>query len=235
MGCIKVSVGCARCYMYRMRKRLGMDPAIVVRSKTRFRHPQELRGPKKIFTCSLSDFFIDQADGWRDEAFEVIRSTPWHTYQILTKRPKRMLDCMKAMFMWLGPALYMERFGHVWLGVSVENQAAAEERIPLLRLTPCALRFVSVEPMLSAVDLSRLLSGGSYKIGWVVVGGESGPGRRNMEMKWLVSIVSQCKAAGIPCFVKQDSCWQAGRQGRIPDEIWTLKEFPDVEPRAQGV
>ena len=87
-GCQKVSPGCKFCYMYRDKERYGQDATTVLRSKTKFKEPLKWKEPKVIFTCSWSDWFIEEADQWRDEAWETIRKTPQHTYQILTKSPK---------------------------------------------------------------------------------------------------------------------------------------------------
>ncbi len=134
--------------------------------------------------------------------------------------------------------LYLEEIpNNVWLGVSVEDQKRADERIPHLLATPAAVRFLSCEPLLGSISLSFepgthahlpgcLLDG----IGWVIVGGESGPGARPCDVGWIRSIVEQCKAAGVPLFVKQDSGKKPGMQGRIPDDLW-IKEFPDGNQR----
>lgn len=91
-GCHKVSAGCKNCYMFRDKARYGQDPNVVVRSKTKFYDPLKWKEPRTIFTCSWSDFFIEEADEWRDEAFAIMALTPQHTYQVLTKRPERMLE-----------------------------------------------------------------------------------------------------------------------------------------------
>lgn len=144
-GCVKVSPGCKLCYMYRDKARYGQDPTKVTRSKTTFNDPLKWREPRLIFTCSWSDFLIAEADGWRADAWGIIRRTPWHTYQILTKRPERFPLCL--------PADWGAGYPNVWLGVSVENQALADERIPLLLQMPAAVRFVSAEPLLGPVNL----------------------------------------------------------------------------------
>lgn len=204
-GCHKVSAGCKNCYMFRDKARYGDDPNTVVRSKTKFYDPLKWTEPQMIFTCSWSDFFIEEADAWRDEAFEIIAKTPQHTYQILTKRPDRMLDYIsRSAYLTNAP------LDNVWLGVSVEDQKTADERIPLLLQTPAALRWLSVEPLLGPVDLAEWLwmlkgsKGGTVDmLHWVVVGGESGPGARPCDISWIRSIMAQCKAADVPVFVKQ--------------------------------
>lgn len=118
-----------------------------------------------------------------------------------------------------------------WLGTSVEDQAAADKRIPELLATPAAVRGISVEPLLGSVDVSLWLYRNNLidrdGLDWVIIGGESGPGARACDIGWIRSIVAQCKAAGTAVFVKQDSGPKPGRQGRIPDDLW-LKEFPNA-------
>ncbi|MGH2369611.1 MAG: DUF5131 family protein, partial [Chloroflexota bacterium] len=112
-GCTKVSPGCAHCYMYRDKARYGQDPTTVRRSTSAtFYRPLAWRAPQRVFTCSWSDFFHEDADAWRSEAWDVIRRTPHLTYQVLTKRPDRLPDCLPAD--WPLP--------NVWLGTSVEYQ-----------------------------------------------------------------------------------------------------------------
>jgi protein gp37 len=113
-------------------------------------------------------------------------------------------------------------YPHVWLGVSVENRRWLH-RLDTLGQVPAVVRFASFEPLLDDLgDLSPWLP----HLQWVIIGGESGPDRRPMELAWLLNIVEQCQAAGVPCFVKQDGALRDGQQGRIPDDIWAIKEFP---------
>lgn len=184
-GCHKISPGCKNCYMFRDKARYGQNPDVVVRSKTTFSDPLKWKEPRVIFTCSWSDWLIEEADLWREEAYDVIRRTP-HTYQILTKRIERAEGRVPV------PPI-----PNVWLGVSVESRKYLG-RIDELRKTPAAVRFLSLEPLLE--DLGALdLTG----IHWVIVGGESGNGARPFNTDWARSIVAQCKAAGVACFVKQ--------------------------------
>jgi len=99
--------------------------------------------------------------------------------------------------------------------VSVENQPAADERIPLLLAASASVRWLSVEPMLGPVTLAQ-----SYPVDWCVIGGESGPGHRPLNLDWLADLVGECRDAGIPVWVKQDSGPRPGQQGRIPDRLW---------------
>ena len=220
-GCLKVSPGCAHCYMYRDKRRYGQDPSIVVRSKTSFDAPQRWKNPKMIFTCSWSDFFVREADQWRTDAWEVIRETPRHTYQILTKRPERIRDHLPDGW----------PFRNVWLGVSVENPRFYN-RIESLRVIPASIRFLSLEPLLSSMS-SLPLEG----ISWVVVGGESGPGCRPMKPEWVREIREQCRKAKIAFFFKQ---WGGPRKdvtGRVLDgRIWDAmpQRQSEKKPRTQN-
>lgn len=211
-GCTKVSEGCKYCYMYRDKERYGQDPTTVLRSKSNFNAPLKWKEPTLISTCSWSDWFIEEADEWRPEAWEIINKTPQHTYQILTKRPERILQCL--------PEDWGEGYDNVWLGVSVENDNNVN-RVWQLCHVPAKVRFVSAEPLLSHIylgfDAAMQWDGTNVPdwnsrvknlIHWVIVGGESGNENgkyryRECHMSWIEFILSQCKEAGVPVFVKQ--------------------------------
>lgn len=213
MGCTKVSPGCARCYMFREQRQYGNDPEVVRKSKTKFRDPLKWTEPRLIFTCSWSDWFHETADAWRDEAWEIIRQTPQHTYQILTKRSGRMHRHLP----W---AAFDDPWPNVWLGVSIETQNQSF-RARQLRAVPATVRFISAEPLLGPLALD--LTG----IHWLIAGGESGPGWRPMEMDWVRSLRAQCREQGTAFFMKQDSGPRSGMRGRVPDDLW-LKEMPNA-------
>ena len=159
-----------------------------------------------VFTCSLSDFFIADADPWRDEAWDIIRTTPTLTYQILTKRPVLIPRRL--------PPDWGDGWPNCWLGVTVESRAYLG-RLDMLRRIPAAVRFVSLEPLLE--DLGELDLRGFH---WAIIGGESGPKRRRTcEVEWIRNAVRQCEAQGVAIFVKQDSASLRGRQGRLPDRL----------------
>jgi protein gp37 len=201
--------------------------------------PLSWKKPRRVFVNSMSDLFHENVlDEWIDKIFAVMALTPQHTYQILTKRPERMHKWLTRRGTW--PLVSMiekiqeipdrdgyikpPSLGHikwplpnVWLGVSVEDQKTADERIPLLLKCPAAVRWISAEPLLGPIDLtwnyrSTVSPIGAHpsihhryvdKLGWVVVGGESGPNARPCDIANIRSIVQQCKAAGVPVFVKQ--------------------------------
>lgn len=232
-GCTKISPGCKNCYMYRDKARYGQDPTHVVRSHTTFHSPLRWKEPRLVFTCSWSDFFHEDADSWREDAWSIIEATPHHTYQILTKRPERIAPFLR------GRAVPH----HVWLGISAETQEYLENRSHWLQMIEADTLFWSCEPLLGKIDALGCFAycplhdfDSGFCVGpcvskrkavhWVIVGGESGPNRRPMKIEWLESIVDQCHAAGVPCFVKQDSALRPGQQGRIPNELWAMKQFP---------
>jgi protein gp37 len=190
-GCTKVSPGCAHCYMFREQRMYGRDPEIVTRSKTKFSDPLKWKEGKLIFTCSWSDWFHESADAWRAEAWDIVRRTPRHTYQILTKRPERIAAQL--------PADWGEGYPNVWLGVSVENNRWVRRAEELVHI-PAAVRFVSAEPLLDAVTFPHdVLS----DIDWLIVGGESGPDCRPMREDWVVDLRNQCRDAKTAFFLKQ--------------------------------
>jgi protein gp37 len=158
----------------------------------------------------MSDLFHEAVPfEYIDDVYFVMAECRQHTFQVLTKRPKRALefferskDRLKKAHMdewWKG----YNALPNLWLGVSVENQAAADERIPLLLRTPAAVRFVSAEPLLGPIDLTSYPRSPAPALDWVIVGGESGHNARHFDPAWARTIIAQCRAAGIACFVKQ--------------------------------
>lgn len=153
VGCSRVSPGCDHCYMFRDQKRFGNDPTEIRRtSKSTWNQVKKFKPGDKVFVCSWSDFFHpDVPEEWRNDATQVMDDHPDVTWIILTKRHHEMLEWSRQMEPWL-----VNR-SNVWLGVTAENQAQADKRIPiLLQIPEAAVRFVSVEPMLGPVDLSRI-------------------------------------------------------------------------------
>lgn len=260
-GCSPVSEGCAHCYARRMSKRLAGrvgypkdDPFRVTlhedrvwgRNQPAFRNWER---PRKIFVCSMSDLFHEQVPfDFIDEIFYQMKAYGFlHTFILLTKRPARMKEWVQRYLRdrshWRlqrqGPGL-PELPERIWVGISVENQQAANERIPILCSIPVAVRFVSFEPLLGSVDLSRWLGDGKYGhpeagggvclphlvqdglanriasplgIAWIIIGGESGPGARPCKLEWIESLVDQCRNADLPVFVKQLGGWPDKRGG----------------------
>lgn len=194
----------------------------------RLDQPLRWRKPRRVFVNSMSDLFHESVPfEFIDRVFAVMALATQHTFQILTKRPERMAEYLNgdAFGRWCEIARTLDAphstrnadypLPNVWLGTSVEDQAAADERIPHLLRTPAAVRFLSCEPLIGPVDLNKGLNlgilfqdgtrwGGSKPIlDWIIVGGESGPGARPCELSWIRSLVEQCQGAGVPVFVKQ--------------------------------
>jgi len=303
-GCSKVSEGCRNCYAERDWPRLSrLVPAYAGRNfedvachPDRLDQPLRWKRPRKIFVNSMSDLFHpDVPDEFIARVFALMSIASWHTFQILTKRPERMLSFMTrralrnldtgkieeseegspgsyascklrdALFLYLVPGKRyklnlpesawalpegVDRFvfplHNVWLGVSVEDQKTADERIPLLLKTPAAVRWVSIEPMIGPVSFrwrygngfktdpatgiqSRNHLDGLRRLDWIVVGGESGPQARPMEAEWVRKITYECEEARVPLFVKQLGAAYsdpvdgiAGASLKIPEEAVSL-------------
>lgn len=199
-GCKKVSPGCKYCYMYRDKDRYGQDPTTVLRSKSNFNAPLKWDEGKLIFTCSWSDWFIEEADEWRQDAWEVIRKSPQHTFQILTKRAERIHENLPKWFDAIAD--------RVWIGVSVESQEQVN-RLEYLVDLPC-ITFASFEPLIGEIEWNEFMS----TLDWCIIGGESGneTGKwryRPMQLEWVEKLVNGAKANNVACFVKQLGTYQA--------------------------
>lgn len=225
-GCTKVSQGCKHCYAERMAKRLqAMGAANYSQGFRVTLHPDMLdkprhwKQPRRIFVNSMSDLFHpDVPDSFIYDVFQVMNETPWHTYQVLTKRPERMAQM----------AGVLPFSANIWCGTSVEAQAVLE-RIRWLQETPAAIRFLSCEPLLGALP-NLPLDG----IQWVIVGGESGPRSRPMDVTWPRDIRDQCVQANVAFFFKQWGGVQRTQAGRLLDGR-TWDEFPGIrEIAVQG-
>lgn len=230
-GCDKISAGCDNCYAMTLAKRLK------AMGNPKYQHdgdartsgpgfglsvhldaldlPRRWRAPRLIFVNSMSDLWHARVPAeFIARVFDVMAETPQHTYQILTKRPRRLAR-MASTLPW--PK-------NVWVGVSVENQDQSW-RIGELQVVPASVRFVSAEPLLGPLNLE--LSG----IDWVIAGGESGPNHRPIEGKWVEQLRDQCLASGVAFFFKQWGGVRAKQGGRIL-EGRTWDEFPSSKQRA---
>ncbi len=201
-GCTKVSPGCKHCYAETMAKRLtamgagGYENGFQLTTHDyRLAQPLKRKKPTVYFVNSMSDLFHENIpDSFLDKVFNVIRETPQHTYQILTKRSERL------------PIYFQTREcpKNVWLGVSVEDKQYGVPRIDYLRKVNATIRFLSIEPLLEdigEIDLSN--------IHWVIVGGESGPSARPMKAEWADNVRLQCETQDVAYFFKQWGTWGA--------------------------
>ena len=205
-GCTKLSTGCAHCYAERMAKRLqamgqpnyanGFNVTLQPRA---LGLPLTWKSPRTIFVNSMSDLFHESVPvDFIERVFDVMNQANWHRYQILTKRSERLLELSPAL-QW-GP--------HIWMGVSVEEERYSC-RGDHLRKTRAHVKFLSLEPLLGPLPTLDL-SG----IDWVIVGGESGPGARPMDSKWVIEIRDQCEDQQTPFFFKQWGGVNKKRAGR---------------------
>lgn len=226
-GCTKISPGCKHCYAAVFAERWRGVPGHPYEQGFDLRLvPDKLLDPlrwarsRTVFVNSMSDLFQEGVpNDFVSQVFAVMRLADWHIYQVLTKRADRMRDLVDS-----GHRDLQSR-DHVWLGVSVEDRRFGLPRIDQLRLTPAAIRFLSIEPLLE--DLGEIdLTG----IDWVIVGGESGPGARPMDPSWVRSIQAQCRRQGVPFFFKQWGGVQKKRAGRLLDG-GHFEEYPDVAPQ----
>ena len=208
-GCTKISPGCKHCYAERLAARLQAmgNPRYrrgfaVTLHEDQLTLPLRWRRPKRIFVNSMSDLFHEAVpEGFIRRVFEVMGSAPHHVFQVLTKRSRR-LAMLGASLPWAP---------NIWQGVSVESSGYVG-RVRDLRRVPAAVRFLSIEPLLGPIP-GLPLEG----VDWVIVGGESGGGRRPMHPDWVLQIRDQCVAAGVPFFFKQWGGRTPRTGGRVLD------------------
>lgn len=245
-GCDRVSPGCDNCYALTLAKRLkamgngryqrdgnprtsGPGFGLTVH-EDKLDEPLRWRKPRRVFVNSMSDLFHASIPvQFIHRVFDVMSSTPQHQFQVLTKRPRRMLTVVRAWY----ESHDVGILPNVWLGTSVEDQQWFDRRVPLLAEVPASIRFLSCEPLLGPIRLAY-----AEDIHWVIVGGESGVGAREMDERWVESLREQCEALGLPFFFKQ---WggrtpkAGGRllQGRTWDEMPI--HLPEDPTRVQGL
>lgn len=284
-GCSKISTGCANCYAASLAPRLAKMGAKgytelpwtesnsadnVMLHPERVSQPLFIRHGKYIFTCSMSDLMHEKVpENFLDRVFAVMALASQHTFQVLTKRPKRMCDCLfdprrhglvdQAAFETARDELGGDPdarnwstiewpLPNVWLGTSVEDQRAADERIPYLLDTPAGVRFLSCEPLVGHVDLRavRCKEGAMRQPGvdfdpgqpmgtfdalmapdgidWVIAGGESGPEYREMETKWARLLRDDCRRTGTAFFFKQQAGYRPESDIHLDGQV--IRQFP---------
>jgi len=218
-GCTKISSGCKNCYAERMTKRLqAMGQPNYANGFRVTCHEKALglplvwKKPQMVFVNSMSDLFHQSVpDKFIEEVFSVMDQARWHCFQILTKRAGRLQS--------LVPRLKWSP--NIWIGVTVENSACTK-RVDALRTVPAAVRFLSLEPLLSPLHCLDLKG-----VHWVIVGGESGPNARPIKAEWVTEIRDQCLDARVPFFFKQWGGVRKKSSGRKLDgRIWS--EMPVV-------
>ena len=235
-GCTIVSPGCTNCYAMRMAGRLQLMGLSKYEGTTRrsgsrqvwtgrirlderaLQIPLGWKRPKRVFVNSMSDLFHeDVPHEFIARVWSVMAATPWHSFQILTKRPERMLSVLAKS--------RLPQLTNVWLGTSVES-SDFKSRIAMLRRVPAVVRFLSLEPLLGPLGRLDLRD-----VHWVIVGGESGPHARPLRADWVEDIKDQCKGAGVPFFFKQWGGPNKKKTGRLLNgRVWD--EFPRVAQAA---
>jgi len=244
VGCTAVSAACDHCYAEAWAKRTG-HPELWKGARRRTTEaywrqplkwnaeaPEKYGRPARVFCASLADVFDNQVEEhWRADLWEIIDKTPNLNWLLLTKRPQNIAKML--------PPDWGSGYPNVWLGATGENQDELNRRVGHLRKIPARVRFLSLEPMLSEIDLERggwtvlrrqlSPAGQLYEpVHWVIAGGESGPGARPMMIHWARQVRDQCAASGVPFFMKQMS----GERGRPIKDIslfpadLQIREYP---------
>jgi protein gp37 len=213
-GCHKYSEGCKNCYVYRRDEMIGKDASIVEKTAS-FAEPvkrlrsgeYKLKSGTEIYACMTSDFFIEEADVWRSEIWDMIKQRSDIHFHIITKRITRAMVCL--------PKDWAAGYCNVTLGCTIENQKQAELRLPIFQKLPAKSKFIICEPLLEDIDLSRFLGSA---IRYVSVGGESGPCARECNYDWVLHIRSQCIDSKVAFIFRQTGAnfVKDGRRFKIP-------------------
>ena len=193
-GCRKISPGCKNCYVYRRDLSIGLDPQDIHRTKS-FDLPirknrageYKILSGETVYTCFTSDFFLEEADVWRPEAWRMIKERPDLHFFMVTKRIHRFYEGL--------PDDWGAGYENVSISVTVENQEMADYRLPFFLDAPIVRRGVACEPLLEELQLSKYLSTG--KIHFLGAGGESGKNARVCDYNWVLSLARQCRSAGV--------------------------------------
>jgi len=218
-GCSKISSGCLNCYAERMAKRLKamgqpnyVDGFKVTQHEHVINYPLEIKKPQVIFVNSMSDLFHEEVtEEFIHKIFAVMKEAHWHTFQVLTKRSKRLKQ--------LGHKLEWPK--NVWMGVSVEDDENTF-RIDDLRKIPAEIKFLSLEPLIGPIPDLDLTN-----INWVIAGGESGPGSRPLKEEWVLQVKDQCREQQVPFFFKQWGGVNKKKNGRVLNgKVWD--EMPKI-------
>lgn len=215
-GCVKCSEGCQHCYMYfldRVREKNGAD---IYKTKSGFSYPMQksrdgsykVKSGELIRVCMTSDFFLEEADGWRDEAWEMMRQRPDVKFFLLTKRPQRVADCL--------PKDWGDGWENIMFNVTCENQRRADERIPILKALPFQHKGIMCAPFIGAVSIEKYLKDGAIE--QVICGGENYDGARPCNFDWVKNLRAECVAHNITfCFIETGTVFiKDGKQYHIP-------------------
>ena len=214
-GCKKYSAGCANCYVYRRDESIGKDASVVGKTASfdlpvsRFRNGQyRIESGTRVYACMTSDFFIDEADGWRDEAWKIIRERKDLEFTIITKRVARVFECL--------PDDWGDGWENVTLCMTAEDQRAFDDRFSAFMDVPLKHRQIICEPLLGEINTRGWLR--HSNIEKLIVGGESGDNARICDWDWVVDLRYQCDEANVRFYFKQTGAFfrKNGRTYRIP-------------------
>ena len=218
-GCAKISEGCQHCYMYFLDSKRGMDGRKVFRTQSGFSYPlkrdrngrYKIRSGELLRVCMSSDFFLDEADAWRDEAWQIIKSRSDVRFFLLTKRPERVLNAL--------PKDWGDGWDNVFFNVTCENQRRADERIPILLELPFKHKGIMTAPLIGPINIESYLATG--QIEQVIAGGENYDGARPCDFDWVRSLSQQCKANDTTfCFIETSTVFiKDGRRYNMPSKL----------------
>lgn len=217
-GCHKISEGCQNCYMFSFDKERGVDSNLVQKTKT-FSLPLsknrqgkfKIQSGEHINVCLTSDFFIEEADFWRNDVWEMIKYRKDLTFSLFTKRVERIVECL--------PYDWAEGYDNVSINLTCENQKRIDQRLPIFLEVPCKKRVVLVSPMLEDVDISSYLTDG--KISLVCCAGENYKNAREIHFEWVQNLSNQCKRANVDFsfFDTGENFYKNGRHYFIPHRL----------------
>ncbi len=217
-GCRKISEGCNHCYMYFLDRMRDKDGAEIYKTKAGFRYPLQkdrhgnfkIQSGEMLRVCMTSDFFLEEADCWRNDAWDIIRRRPDVKFFLLTKRPQRVMDCL--------PFDWGDGWENVFFNVTCENQRRADERIPIMLDLPFKHKGIMCAPFIGAVSIEKYLAEG--QIEQVICGGENYDGARPCNFDWVRALRTECVAHDITfCFIETGTIFvKDGKTYRIPSK-----------------
>ena len=217
-GCVKKSEGCTHCYMYFLDRQRNQDGSKIYKVKNNFNYPLQkdksgsfkIKSGEHIRVCLTSDFFLEEADEWRNDIWKIIKQRPDVEFSLLTKRPERVFDCL--------PSDWSDGWENVFFSVTTENQKRADERIPILFELPFKHKGVMVAPFIAPVSLEKYLSSGIIE--QVIAGGENYDGSRVCKYEWVKKLYDECVNANTMfCFIETGTVFEKdGKIYRIPNK-----------------
>lgn len=218
-GCIKKSEGCANCYMYFLDRQRDKNGSYIYKVKNNFNYPLQkdksgeykIKSGEQIRVCMTSDFFLEEADEWRSEAWKIIKQRPDVVFFLLTKRPERIAGCL--------PDGWGNGWENVFFNVTCENQQRADERIPLLFKLPFKHKGIMAAPLIGEINLKEYLAEG--QIEQVIAGGENYDGSRPCHYDWVKMLYDDCAAFGTTfCFIETGTYFvKDGKTYHLPDKL----------------